>query len=75
MEAAPRAWWAVELGDVLNVKEVAISQRDKYGKIRESLLCLRSYDSSGCNALCALLFNDMCQLRLVDVCICKVLSG
>ena len=37
MQASPRAWWAVDLGAVFNMKEVAISQRDKYGKIRESL--------------------------------------
>ncbi|KAI0210697.1 hypothetical protein LSAT2_004543 [Lamellibrachia satsuma] len=30
MDIATRAWWTVDLGAVVNVKEVAISQRDQY---------------------------------------------
>ena len=37
MQANPRAWWAVDLGAVFNVKEVAISQRNSFGKFREGL--------------------------------------
>ena len=43
MEASPRAWWIVDLGAVFNVKEVAISQRDKHGKIREGLCYVSSH--------------------------------
>ena len=37
MQANPRAWWAVDMGAVFNVKEVPISQRNSYGKLREGL--------------------------------------
>ena len=37
MDVATRAWWTVDLGAVVNVKEVAISQRDQYGELRETL--------------------------------------
>ena len=32
MDVATRAWWTVDLGAIVNVKEVAISQRNNYGK-------------------------------------------
>ena len=37
MDETTRAWWTVDLGAVVNVKEVAISQRDNHGELRESL--------------------------------------
>lgn len=32
-EATPKPWWAVDLGAIFNVKEVAISQRDDFRKL------------------------------------------
>ena len=47
MDVATRAWWTVDLGAVVNVKEVAISQRDKHGELRESLNYISDHVTEG----------------------------
>ena len=47
MDVATRAWWTVDLGAVVNVKEVAISQRDKHGELRESLYYISDHVTVG----------------------------